>query len=236
MNEPDHRELRESLGYYVLGLLAAEERPGVAAHVAGCTPCRAQVTALQPLVGRLAHVDPQRLDHVPEPPRDLADAIIAGIRAERAESDRADTHRAATDRSRGVHRLARRLPVLLAAAVLTVSLGFGAAWVLKPTPVPDSQSVALQIAVDSDVESDARLVNHAWGMEVLLDGTGFTAGEAFRVMVMSRDGSRSSAGSFVGVGDAALACRLTTDVLQQDTVGFQVLDEGGRPVAWSNWG
>lgn len=231
MTEADHRELRESLGYYVLDLLPADERAGVTAHVSGCPSCRAQVTALQPLVGRLAHVDPQRLDQVPEPPRDLGDAIIAGIRSERAESERVETAR-----SRDAHRLGRRLPVLLAAAALAVSLGFGAAWVVKPAASPDAQSVALQIAVDSPVESNARLVNHAWGMEVMLDGTGFAAGDRFRVMVMSRDGSKASAGSFVGLGDNALACRLTADVLQQDTVGFQVLDEGGRPVAWSNWG
>lgn len=226
MNEADHRTLRESLGYYVLGLLPAEERAGVTGHVSGCTSCRAQVGSLQPLVGRLAQADPRRLDDVPEPPRDLGDAILAGIRAERAE----------TARGPDVYRLGRRLPMLLAAAVLAVSLGFGAAWVVKPAPSLEAQSVAMQVAVDSPVESTARLVNHRWGMEVLLDGTGFTAGDHYRVMVMSRDGSRASAGSFVGVGEDALACRLTAEILQQDTVGFQVLDAGGRAVAWSNWG
>lgn len=231
MNEVDHRELRESLGYYVLGLLPAEERAGVTGHVSGCTHCRAQVNSLQPLVGRLAQADPRRLDDVPEPPRDLGDAILAGIRAERAETERAETAR-----SRDAHRLGRRLPMLLAAALPAVSLGFGAAWVVKPAPALDAQSVAMQIAVDSPVESTARLVNHTWGMEVLLDGTGFAAGDRYRVMVMSRDGSKSSAGSFVGAGADPMACRLTAEVLQQDSVGFQVVDEGDRPVAWSNWG
>ena len=176
MNE--HRELREQLGVYALGHGTADERAAVHAHLDGCAACRAELAALAPLRGRLADVDPDRLDEVPAPPPGLGDRVLAGIAAEQAAAPDRPGHR-------------RWVPAVAAAASPRPRSGW-AGWCGRyPTRSrwrrSPSRSPAPEVAATADV------VPHTWGMEVQLHGEGFTAGEVYRVQV-TEDGRRHGAG------------------------------------------
>lgn len=83
-----HTRVREQLGGYVLGQLAAGERAAIDNHLRGCPSCREEIDALAPLVGPLAGVDPDdlgELAHPAVPAPDLFPAILRRIHAEQTE-------------------------------------------------------------------------------------------------------------------------------------------------------
>jgi hypothetical protein len=71
-------------------------------------------------------------------------------------------------------------------------------------------------------------------VEVKLTGTGFTAGEVYRVAVTDDDGREVPAGEFLGVGANELRCNLNSSVLRDDAVSFEVVDADGDVVARSD--
>ncbi|MEI4272289.1 zf-HC2 domain-containing protein [Klenkia sp. LSe6-5] len=222
-----HRELREQLGVYALGHGTPAERAALRAHLDGCDQCRAELAALTPLRGRLATVDPDRLDHVPTPPPGLGDRVLAGIAAEHATAQRAAAQHAAVP-------LRRRRWAPAAAAAGIAAAGFGVGWLVRPVPSPPPlEPVAVQVAVP-EVEATADVVPHTWGMEVQLHGAGFTAGEVYRAQVVEDDGRVVSAGEFLGTGPAEMVCNLNSSVLRQDAASFAVLDSSGSVVLTSS--
>ncbi|MGI8901958.1 MAG: hypothetical protein ACR2HA_13735 [Nocardioides sp.] len=88
---------------------------------------------------------------------------------------------------------------------------------------------------EPDVTAAADLVAHTWGVEVKLRATGFDEGARYRVAVIGRDGSRSSAGEFVGTGAREMSCNLNSAMLRDDAVGFVVRDRAGSVVARSDF-
>ncbi len=217
----EHRELREMLGSYALGHLDPAERDRVRAHLDGCAACRAELAEIAPLAARLAAVDPDALDATPTPPPDLGARVMARI----AEEERTLVP---------LHRAVVRRRVLAAAAVAGVAAAGGAVgWLVRPVPDPvPLEPVAVQ-EVDPDVQATADLVPHTWGVEVKLTGTGFTAGEVFRVAVTDDDGREVPAGEFIGVGPNEMRCNLNSSVLRDDAVAFEVVDADGDVVVRS---
>ena len=59
-----------------------------------------------------------------------------------------------------------------------------------------------------------RTINHTWGVELLLDATGFEIGSAYRLVYVGVDGSRTDAGGFVGA-ELPMACRSNAPVLRR---------------------
>lgn len=221
----DHRALREALGYYILGRLPSDEAVQVRAHLDGCAECRAELTDLQPLAQRLASVQPDRLDVTPTPPAGLGEAVLSRIDWERRQQTRTRRPRAG------------RIALLVAAAVTAIAVGTGIGWMAKPAPVqPATIAVALEKRPDVGVDGTAELVDHTWGLEVVLHASGLAAGGAYRVEVIERDGDRVSAGGFVGTGRNPMVCRLNSAVPMGEAVSFEVIDESGRRVLWSTWG
>ncbi|MGY1700914.1 anti-sigma factor family protein [Geodermatophilus sp. SYSU D00766] len=218
-----HRELRELLGAYALGHLGPAERDRVQAHLDGCPECRAELAGIAPLAARLAAVDPDALDATPTPPPDLGARVLARI----AEEER---------RVVPLRRAAARRRVLAAAAVAGVAAAGGAVgWALRPVPDPvPLEPVAVQ-AVEPGVEASAQLVPHTWGVEVELTGTGFAAGEVYRVAVTDDAGREVPAGEFLGVGPQQMRCSLNSSVLRDDAVGFEVVDADGEVVVRSRF-
>ncbi|MGY1610003.1 MULTISPECIES: anti-sigma factor family protein [unclassified Geodermatophilus] len=219
----EHRELRELLGAYALGHLEPAERDRVRAHLDGCADCRADLAEIAPLADRLAAVDPDALDATPTPPPDLGARVLARI----AEEQR---------RAVPLRRAVVRRRVLAAAAVAGVAAAGGAVgWAVRPVPDPvPLEPVAVQV-VASGVEASADLVPHTWGVEVKLTGTGFSAGEVYRVAVTDDDGREVPAGQFLGVGPQQVRCNLNSSVLRGDAVGFEVVDADGEVVVRSEF-
>lgn len=111
----DHNHYRELAGAYALGILSADERRDVEAHLAGCPECRREVRDAEAVAEVLGQaVVPQ------DPPAALRDRIMAATRSEVAPSSQPP---------RAVSR-ASLAPWLLAAASFTgVALGLYA-WTL----------------------------------------------------------------------------------------------------------
>jgi hypothetical protein len=87
---------------------------------------------------------------------------------------------------------------------------------------------SLASAAGLDVE--AQLVDHTWGLEIELQGTGFQEGARYRVVVLDRSGQTYPSGEFVGVGEVEMDCALSSAVLRADAVAFRVVGSGGRTV------
>ena len=87
------------------------------------------------------------------------------------------------------------------------------------------------VAVAPDLDVRAGLVDHTWGMEIELVGTGFDRGAAYDVVVTDERGRRYDSGAFVGVGGTEMTCALSAAVLRADAERFTVLDADGTVVA-----
>lgn len=213
MNEAMHRDLREQLGWYAIGRADETQRIQLEAHLDGCDQCRAELAELRGTVARLDLVDPDRINDFRSPPAGLGDEVIAHVLAA-----------GATPTPR------RKVPALLAAAAAVLLVGLGAGWLLKPDPAPLAGPPTEPVTVQVDeptLNASAKLVNHTWGVEIQLTATGFEAGEAYRVQIVSTTGQRTSAGEFVGTGTNQMRCNLNSSVLRPAAAGFEVLDDDG---------
>ncbi len=231
MNEREHESLRINLGAYALGALGAAEAAAVEGHLTGCSTCRAELDELRPaaaVLGELraitaSRVDPAELD-LPGAPPELGARIDADLAAHRR---RAWWRRGALAAVAGAAAAA----VLIAGIALTRDDDPAE----RAAPQVPMESVEVDVSTPG-IEADAALVNHTWGVEVKLTGTGFRDGGRYRVVVLAEDGRRFPAGEFVGTGGAELRCNLNSSVLRPGAAGFEVRDPRGRLVVSSTFG
>ena len=171
-------------------------------------------------VGRALGYDENR-----EPPAHR----VADVRAE-AERMRADLGRAGPGR-----RFGSRRTVLVGgiAAAVGALAGAGARQLALPeeTVVP-TEDLALT-GVPAGVLADARLINHTWGTELLLDVTGLPAGEIYLVFYGGAEGD-VTAGSFLSVADKVLKCRFSAAPLRPDVASIVVRNADGTEVMRSD--
>ncbi|GAA5154246.1 hypothetical protein GCM10023340_37490 [Nocardioides marinquilinus] len=225
-HDPAHDRLRTDLGAYVLGGLGPADAAAVEAHLRGCAACRAERDALLPaasVLGELRRADvPGTADDV-HAPAGLEPALLARL-AEESRQER----RTSWARRAGVAAVAgaAAAAVLVAGLVLT-----------RPDDAPPAvPTEAVEVSVrDAGVAADAELVNHTWGVEVRLSGSGFAAGGRYRVDVLGADGSRFPAGEFVGTGSAEMVCNLNSSVLRDQASGFEVRARDGHVVLRSSF-
>lgn len=196
MNRQRHEE-EVLLGPYVLGVLDDTDVRRVEAHMAGCDTCREEVDALREMEEALGEVPPEAfVDGPPEGGDLLLQRTLRQMRAERT----------------GVRRRRRALTGLAAAAVLagvfwagTALPGSGAPVALPPSPVPSATASppvpGTRVASATDASSGARMtvrVTPAAGwVRVHAAVTGLPKGERCTLVVVGRDGSRTTAGSWV---------------------------------------
>lgn len=210
--EAAHRDLRESLGAYVLGQLPPAESEAVRAHLATCVTCPAELAELQPVASALASARRRPVTAGPTPPG-LATRIDAAVAAEAARRRRMTLVRSVT----GL--------VAAAALVFVAVLGVRAFTGTEATaPVPTA--VDVQVAPElGDVTATAGYVAHTWGLEVKLTAVGLDAGENFEAFVVAEDGSTVPAGTFVGVGENTMNCNLQSFVLLDQAASFEIRDD-----------
>ncbi|MFE1166203.1 zf-HC2 domain-containing protein [Nocardiopsis sp. NPDC058789] len=221
MSRDSHRAVRDLLGAHALDMLGPEQRAAVSAHLDGCADCRAELDFVAPAAALLPLADPDRASEPPAPPPELGERVLAGVRAEAAP-------RARAGRTRGL--------VAACAVALLVGVGAGMAGghaVFAPDPVP-LESVATTV-YGGDVDAEAELVPHTWGVEIRLSGTGFEAGRTYRATLFDEEGAEHPAGEFVGVGPDPMVCNLNSALLREDAVGFEITDEDGVAVVSSSF-
>ncbi len=222
--EGDHERLRTNLGAYVLGGLPDDESAALEAHLATCAECRAEHDELLPAASVLGELKVGAPAHATAAPADLADRVFSGLAA---EQDR--ERRTAWVRRAGLAAVAGAA----AAAVLVVGLAVTASDDDDEPTVP-LEAVAVTVS-ERGVEADADLVNHTWGVEVKLSGTGFEQGGRYRVALLGTDGKRFPAGEFVGTGGTRMLCNLNSSLLRDDASGFVVTDSDGDVVVRSSF-
>jgi hypothetical protein len=214
----EHHRYRERVGAFVLGQLEGGELEAMRTHLDGCPACRAEVSELGPVVAALADADPDRIDEYPQPPGDLEELTLAPIPGE--------IHRA---RDRG-----RRFgwSGLAAAAIFAVAIGLaGFAWLLEPAAAmvePLSFSVAPGMK-----KVEGHLIAHASGTEIRLVVSGARDGQTYRVTLVSKDGKRVNAGTFIGAGDEPVRGTFHAALLRKDAAKLEVGTPGGEPAFFS---
>jgi hypothetical protein len=174
------REWRELLGAHALGQLEGAEWAGLEAHLEGCPECRAELAALEPVVGMLPHADPARFGPAPQPPPELGQRVAATIEAERERTDR---------RRRRFGGLALGGAAAAVAAVLLAIFVFGG----------DGEDPTQHVkfaSLPEGVSIYATLEPHAYGTEIRMYVKGMPSGTLCRVSLRGSGGASYSAGSF----------------------------------------
>ncbi len=151
------------------------------------------------------------------PPADLGERVVARVRRHR--------------------RARRRQAVTGAAAALVLGAGlFLAGRGTAPVPPPPPRE-ALVFGVERGVDVlDADLINHTWGTELELLVTDVVPGGVYRVEFVALDGRAVEAGSFLGVDERPVDCRMNAAILRDDVAALRVLDPDGATVLESDLG
>ncbi|WP_300019038.1 anti-sigma factor [Pseudonocardia sp.] len=225
MTGETHRSLREELGAYALGQLSGDRWRAVHDHLEVCALCRTDLDEIAPVAGLLGvtrdRLRPDDLtgDVTPAPPP-LSDDLLAEVRT---ESGPASPGEQAPPR--------RRTALLAAAAAAGVLVAGGIGFVVGGSGGPDVPSEAVAVrALAPGIAAEAALINHTWGMEVVLTATGFEAGEAYVVTVTDDAGNTVGAGEFLGTGDDRMRCNLNSSILRADASLVQVTAPDGEVV------
>jgi anti-sigma-K factor RskA len=197
MNRQRHEE-EELLGPYVLGVLEGEDLRRVEEHVSGCVQCREEVAALREMEAALGEVPAEAfLDGPPQGGDLLLQRTLRQMRAEEA----------------GARRRRAGLVGLAAAASLAAvfwagtQLGGGdpaAAALPQPSPsvsAPATPPAGTRVASATDRATGARMTVQMtpamkW-VRVHAAVTGVPPGERCRLVVVSKDGTRTTAGGWV---------------------------------------
>lgn len=201
MNRQRHEE--ELLGPYVLGVLDEEDVRRVEEHVGDCVRCREEVAALREMESVLGEVPEEAfLDGPPQGGDLLLQRTLRQVRGERAASARRRVGLA------GLAVAASLAAVFWAGAQMGADQDHTGA---LPGPVTPSASSApspvpgTKVASATDQSSGARMnvqvTPAAKWVRVHAAVTGIPAGERCRLVVVAKDGTRSTAGGWV-VGTA----------------------------------
>ncbi|MER6449048.1 anti-sigma factor [Streptomyces venezuelae] len=198
MNRQRHEE--ELLGPYVLGVLDAVEIRRVEEHTSGCVQCREEVAALREMEAALGEVpDEAFLDGPPQGGDLLLQRTLRQMRGERAGDSR---------RRAGIAGLAVAASL---AAVFWAGTQLGAgdpdpqALPVPPAPTatanPSPPPAGTRTLSGTDQVSGARMTVQmtpaAKWVRVRAAVTGVPQGERCRLVVVSRNGTRTTAGSWV---------------------------------------
>ncbi|MFC7545792.1 anti-sigma factor family protein [Plantactinospora sp. GCM10030261] len=221
------------LGAYVVGILDDAERHEVDDHLAGCEPCRREVTELRETREALDGLPPEALsDATPD-----ADLVLARtLRQIRSESTSA---------------VRRRQTLVAAAASVVVALAVGAGLALGrgtgsdspptavgpsasptvPTPEPTGVRAGTVVDPDTNTRLTASVTPFVGWVRVNASVASIPAGEDCRLVVVSRTGARENAAGWV-VSKAGEADGVNLDgsvaVAPADVVALEVRNTSGR--------
>jgi hypothetical protein len=124
-----------------------------------------------------------------------------------------------------IHRARRRRrrfrwSTLAAAAICVVVIGLaGFVGLLEPEVPLEPLSFSGEAP---GVEVEGNLIAHAWGTEIRLLLSRSRDGQTHRVTLVSEDGERVNAGTFIGVGDKPLKCTFDTELSREDATRLEV--------------
>ncbi|MFD6182777.1 anti-sigma factor family protein [Streptomyces goshikiensis] len=197
MNRQRHEE--ELLGPYVLGVLDEEEVRRVEEHMTGCVRCREEVAALREMEAVLGEVPEEAFLNGPPQGGDLLlQRTLRQVRAERTGARRRGAGLA------GLAAAAALAAVFWAGTQLGTDDGQNVALdpppsptvSAAPTPVPGTKVGSATDQV-TGARATVQVTPAAKWVRVHAAVTGVPPGERCRLVVVSKDGKRTSAGSWV---------------------------------------
>ncbi|MEU9147630.1 zf-HC2 domain-containing protein [Streptomyces sp. NPDC048349] len=198
MNRQRHEE-EEQLGPYVLGVLDPTEVRRVEEHIGGCVQCREEVAALREMEAALGEVPEEAfLDGPPQGGDLLLQRTLRQLRGERAGERRRRAGLA------GLAAAASLAAVFWAGAQLG-SGDPGAVALPQPSPTastaPSPPAPGTKVASATDPVTGARMTVQmtpaAQWVRVHAAVTGVPPGERCRLVVVAKDGTRTTAGGWV---------------------------------------
>ncbi len=209
----DCSEVELDLGVLLVGALDPDERADVEEHLRGCPSCAATLAELAPLPGLLSRVEYPELA-LTGPPADVIERVVA---AARAGAPTAPDELAAARRRRW-----KAASAGLAAAA-SVALLLGVAITRADTGV-DQPQAAVVSASNPATSVSARVAMDPVpaGTEVTLRLAGVKAGQRCSLVVVSHDGSRDIASSWVANYEGEADIVGTTGFTTQDIARFEV--------------
>ncbi|MEU3855236.1 zf-HC2 domain-containing protein [Streptomyces sp. NPDC029554] len=193
MNTRQHPQ-GDLLGAYVLGVLDAEERSKLENHTSECEVCRIELADLRHMEAALGEVPPEAF--VEGPPEEGSLLLQRTLRQVREE--------------RVANRWRRSLTVGLGAAASAAILALsgylvgdagGSSEVAGPQPASSGPNAGARVASATDADTKARMevrvIPAAGWVRVKAQVADIPAGERCRLVVVSQEGERQTAGSWV---------------------------------------
>ena len=153
----------------------------------------------------------------------------AGVQAPVSIADGPQGRRAGSARPTG------RRAVLIGGVAASVGAAFGVGATLLASDdegpsAPPTEPITFA-STARGVRTEAALINHTWGTELLLDVEGLPSGQVYKVDYLSAlDPKAAEAGSFRSVADTLMRCRFNAAVLRADITGVLVTDPLGAEV------
>jgi anti-sigma factor RsiW len=209
----------ELLGAYAIGVLAGDELATVRTHVSGCDFCQRELDDLREMEAALGEIPPEAF--LDGPPRDgdlLLHRTLRQVRTERNRDDRR-----------------RRLLISAAAVIAAFAVLAGGALVGRITaPAAPAVATAAPGATvtdpDSGVSMSAAVQPAAGWVRVRATVSGAPPGEQCRLYVVSRDGSRREAGSWLVPDGGSTTLDGSALTAPDDVISIDVETFAGRPL------
>ncbi len=218
-------QAQESLGVLVLGAIDPVERASVERHALSCPTCAGILAEISPMPGLLRRVD-LRAD-VDIPPQAVLDRALLQIRSEA----RARTRPASKWGRITLGAVAAIVVLVLGFAVVRNSMSSPASVTVTaaspvPSPVPNGPASATNR--DTGVTATISLTSAAVGTKLDVSVSGVKAGEHCEIVVVSRDGSREVAASWMAGYVGAAEVTGTTSIAADDVSRIEISTPDGR--------
>lgn len=211
---PEHQELREALGSYVVGALDPADRRTLERHLAECRDCTDEVAGLSALPGLLGRVSEQeaRADLL-VPPDDLLDGAIRRL----------------TEEDNVLRTRLRRWRVAAIAACIAAV----AAVVIAVAPWetgPDRLVVAAERAGAGPAAASGQVAAIAWewGTTVELEADDLPRRDGYVLWAVAEDGRRERAGTWGVTSSGSARVRGASSIARDDLARVEVTDRNGN--------
>ncbi len=210
----DCRQVRLSLGTYVLGVVDPPERAAVTAHLQACPGCREELAELAGLPGLLGMLDEPQV------------AALAGP----AEPAGQPVHRlleAAAARL-GQQNRQRRRRIAAAAGGGFLTAGAASAAIVLGGQAAGSATTQVTTATAKSVTARVEATPRQWGTQLRLQLTGVAKGQRCRLVVVDRSGATDVAASWRAEYDGADGVTGSTGLPVNRVAAFRVVTPDGR--------
>lgn len=194
MTGPACRNIRQSLGVYVVGAIDPAERTLVDIHLGTCPDCReelAGLAGLPALLGRVPAADAERLvldsaevKDLEEPPAELLSSLLRRV-----------AERRAVRRWRGLAAAAAAVVIAVAGGAVGARI-IGPAGHTAPAQVSPVADVVSATNPQTNVTATVRYAARSWGTKMDVWVTGVKDGTACQVYAVNASGQRWEAGSW----------------------------------------